>query len=144
MADRQHWTAAQVVEALTKNKGMVYYAAKSLGCSHTTIYNYAKRYASVREVMEAQDGEFVDTAELNLRQAVINGEAWAVLFAVPTHGKGRGYVERQDEEHTWKTYLNLEDYLRSPEVLVIRAADIKPEERVGSLPRQGYVWVDED
>ena len=54
MADKQHWTAAQVVEALTKNKGMVYYAAKSLGCSHTTIYNYAKRYASVREVMEAQ------------------------------------------------------------------------------------------
>ena len=59
-------------------------------------------------------------------------------------GYTRGYVERRDEEHTWKTYLNLEDYLRSPEVLVIRAADIKPEERVGSLPRQGYVWVDED
>ena len=96
MADRQHWTAAQVVEALTKNKGMVYYAAKSLGCSHTTIYNYAKRYASVREAMEAQDGEFVDTAELKLRQAVINGESWAVLFALRTKGKERGYVERSE------------------------------------------------
>ena len=94
--NKQVFTAAQVVEALTKNKGMVYYAAKSLGCSHTTIYNYAKRYASVREAMEAQDGEFVDTAELKLRQAVINGEAWAVLFALRTKGKERGYVERSE------------------------------------------------
>jgi hypothetical protein len=46
--------------------------------------------------MEAQDGEFVDTAELKLRQAVINGEAWAVLFALRTKGKERGYVERQE------------------------------------------------
>lgn len=96
MADKPHFTAAQMIDALTKNKGMVYYAAKSLGCSHQTVYNYAKRYASVREAMEAQDGEFVDTAELKLRQAVINGEAWAVLFALRTKGKERGYVERQE------------------------------------------------
>ena len=114
MADRQHWTAAQVVEALTKNKGMVYYAAKSLGCSHTTIYNYAKRYASVREVMEAQDGEFVDTAELKLRQAVINGEAWAVLFALRTKGTERGYVERSEVTHDFSRMSDeqLRNYIR--------------------------------
>lgn len=36
----------------------------------------------------------------------------------------------------------LDDYLKRPDVLVIRAKDIKPEERTGSVPRQGYVWMD--
>ena len=36
------------------------------------------------------------------------------------------------------------DGVASDEVLVIRADEIKPEERTGRLPRQGYVWVDEE
>lgn len=42
-----------------------------------------------------------------------------------------------------KDYLDLDAYLASGAACVIRAEEIKPEERVGSLPRQGYVWVDE-
>jgi hypothetical protein len=40
-----------------------------------------------------------------------------------------------------KGYHTLDQYLNQPDVLVIRAADIKPEERTGDLPEQGYVWV---
>lgn len=39
-------------------------------------------------------------------------------------------------------YLSLEEYEALDEVLIIRADDIKPEERVGIMPEQGYVWVD--
>lgn len=38
--------------------------------------------------------------------------------------------------------ISLKDYLKSPEVKVIYAKDIKPEEREGDVPAQGYVWVD--
>ena len=48
MADRPHYTAAQVIAALNHTKGMVYLAAKHLGCSHETITNYCKRYPSVQ------------------------------------------------------------------------------------------------
>lgn len=34
----------------------------------------------------------------------------------------------------------LEEYLTDPEVLAIYAEDIKPEERQGEVPEQGYVW----
>jgi hypothetical protein len=34
------------------------------------------------------------------------------------------------------------DYCKRKDVLVIRAKEIKPEEYSGSVPRQGYVWVD--
>lgn len=39
-----------------------------------------------------------------------------------------------------KEYKTVEEYVKSDGVLVIRAADIKPEERVGSLREEGYVW----
>lgn len=37
---------------------------------------------------------------------------------------------------------SLEEYLKREDVLFIPASDIKPEERIGSVPEQGYVWRD--
>ena len=52
------------------------------------------------------------------------------------------YAERGDPERSYAPYVPLDKYLASGEVLVIRADEIKPQERVGSLPEQGYVWID--
>ncbi len=38
--------------------------------------------------------------------------------------------------------MPLEEYLAREDVLVIRAEDIKPAERVGDVPEQGFVWRD--
>jgi hypothetical protein len=38
------------------------------------------------------------------------------------------------------THQTLDDYCKNADVLVIRAADIKPNERKGDVPEQGYVW----
>lgn len=37
---------------------------------------------------------------------------------------------------------SLAAYRKEPDVLIIRKADIKPEERQGELRASGYVWVD--
>ena len=52
------------------------------------------------------------------------------------------YVEEQAAKFAFREYQALTDYLESPEVLVVRAEEIKPEERSGDIPQQGYVWVD--
>lgn len=41
----------------------------------------------------------------------------------------------------WGKYLTLEQYLKSKDVKFIYAKDIKPSEREGDVPEQGYVWV---
>lgn len=41
-----------------------------------------------------------------------------------------------------KDCQKLDDYLASGKACVIRAEEIKPEERQGELPQQGYMWVD--
>lgn len=39
-------------------------------------------------------------------------------------------------------HVTLDEYVTHPNVLVIRAEDIKPDERIGTVPVQGYVWRD--
>lgn len=95
---KQRYTVKQVTAALVKTKGLVYLAARDLGCEPATIHNYAKRYAVVRETLVTARGEVVDVAEAALYKAILAGEQWAVLFALRTQGKGRGYVERVEQE----------------------------------------------
>jgi len=77
---------------------MVYLAAEALGCSHQTVYNYAKRYKSVQEAIDRNRGHVIDTAEVALYRAILAGEHWAVTFALKTIGKDRGYTERSEQE----------------------------------------------
>lgn len=51
------------------------------------------------------------------------------------------YRERPSEGFSPFEYKTLGDYLKT-DILVIYAKDIKPEERVGDVPRQGYIWQD--
>jgi hypothetical protein len=50
------------------------------------------------------------------------------------------YIESPHPLYSWPEYVPLEDHLKREDVLVIRADDIKPEERTGTVPEQGYVW----
>ena len=38
--------------------------------------------------------------------------------------------------------ISLDEYKQSGKALFIRKEDIKPEEREGNIPQQGYVWMD--
>jgi len=96
MPTQQKFTAEQMVAALIETRGMVYHAANRLGCSAQTVYNYVKRYATVRRAKEQAEGMMLDNAELALNSAILGGQPWAVMFVLKTKGKQRGYVERQE------------------------------------------------
>lgn len=97
MADKLHFTAAQVIAALQETKGMVFLAAKRLGCTPETLQRYCKRYPTVQAAKDAERGEMVDTAELKLWQSIQNGEAWGIAYCLSRLGKDRGYVERTEQ-----------------------------------------------
>lgn len=57
--------------------------------------------------------------------------------------KTRGYIEEAQTAYSWRGDLvTLEEYINLEYVKIIWAADIKPEERKGELPRRGWVWID--
>lgn len=57
---------------------------------------------------------------------------------------GGHYVEHGDPSAKWGCYeyRTLDQYMKSDEAHFIFSADIKPEERKGTIPAQGYVWID--
>ena len=87
---------SRIVEAVKKNGGALYLAARELGCSPQTIYNRMKTSPAIQQAIENSRGEVVDYAEQKLRLAILNGEPWAIGMALKTIGKSRGYVERQE------------------------------------------------
>lgn len=76
-----------------------------------------------------------DGVEIPREEALIPGKGQAK----GTHSK---YAEEPDNTFSFNKYTTLEEYLKKDNVLVIYDKDIKPEERVGKVPNQGYVWVD--
>jgi len=90
------YTSEAIIEALKSVNGMVYLAARKLGCEPKTIYNRAKQVQEVQRAIEDSRGELVDIAEQKLRGAVLDREPWAVALVLKTLGKSRGYVERQE------------------------------------------------
>lgn len=90
------YTQEAMIRAIEASNGMVYVAAKKLGCAANTVYSYAKRYPAVQKAIDEQRGILLDTAELALLKAITHGEGWAVCFTLKTLGKQRGFVERQE------------------------------------------------
>ncbi len=90
------YTNAQIEAALRETHGMLWIAAKRLGCSPNTLKARVTQSAGIRDIIEHERGLMGDTAELKLYQAIQNGEQWGIQFYLRTQGKDRGYVERQE------------------------------------------------
>lgn len=93
----------ELIDALKKTKGMVYIAAKTLGCDPDTILNRARKEPAIAAELKAQRGEVVDTAELKLLQAINDGQPWAIALMLKTQGKDRGYTEKSEVHHSGGT-----------------------------------------
>ena len=68
-----------------------------------------------------------------------------VFYSTPIEERGNlkgGYVERPTTTYSFYKYQTLDEYVMSGKAVFIYAADIKPEERKGDVPQQGYVWAD--
>lgn len=92
------YSTKQIIQAIDAAGGMVYLAARTLGCAPATIYKRMNRNPDIDQVIKDKRGEFIDVAESALKRAVLAGEAWAVCFTLKTVGRDRGYVERREVE----------------------------------------------
>lgn len=96
----ERYTADQVAEALIKARGLVTAAARILECDPSTVRHYIKRYATVAAALTEARAGILDMTEARLFQAIDKGEPWAIALTLRTIGKDRGYVEKQEVQHT--------------------------------------------
>ena len=64
--------------------------------SFQAMYQRMGKHVELREIAENSREEMIDIAETALKKGCLQGEGWAVCFALKCLAKDRGYVERPD------------------------------------------------
>ena len=91
-------TAEEVANAIRDANGMVSAAARKLGVTRKTVYNYINKYVTVKEALADARESLLDMTEAELFKAIKAGNVTAIMFTLKTIGKDRGYVERSQHE----------------------------------------------
>ena len=85
-------TKAAVIQALQTYKGLLSLAARALGVTPQTLWNYRKRWPELEQVIADAEEEMLDTAELALYGKIAAGDLKAIMFYLKTKGNKRGYT----------------------------------------------------
>ena len=93
-------SVARFKEIIIQEKGNVKNIAKALGVAYTTVYHWAKDHNLKSTFAKARELK-LDELEAVAHQRAISGKSDACLiFMLKTQGKSRGYVEKQEIDHT--------------------------------------------
>lgn len=94
------YTITEMVDALTKTRGMKTLAAKQLGCAYNTIVSYMEKYPEVAQAAVDAHENMLDAVELKLFERCMQNDITAIIFTLKTQGRKRGYIEKQEQEHS--------------------------------------------
>lgn len=90
----------RVASVLQETHGNASAAARILGCHPQTVRAYCRRYPEVQAARDEGEERMLDSAESSLLKCIERGDGWAVCFSLKTKGSKRGYIEKQQVEHS--------------------------------------------
>ncbi len=88
--------------ALEKSLGIVTTACKAVGISRETHYEWLNTDPAYKQAVEALQDVVLDFAESALYKQIKEGSPTSTIFLLKTKGRKRGYIEKQEVEHTVK------------------------------------------
>lgn len=89
-----------MIEILKKSMGNVTIACSKVGISRITHYEWFNKDIEYKKQVEEIYELVLDFAESALHRGIKDGNMSAVFFFLKCKGKGRGYIERQELEHS--------------------------------------------
>lgn len=92
----------KLLEALEKSLGVVTTACKASGIPRSSHYVWLAKDKKYKAAVEELQGVAIDFVESKLFKLIEGGSDAATIFYLKTKGKVRGYVERQQFEHTFE------------------------------------------
>lgn len=93
-------TKNALIEALGQTLGVVTSACKIVGVDRTTFYKYLNEDAKFAQQVKDIQEVAIDFAESKLYEQIKDNNTTATIFYLKTKGKNRGYVEKQEIEHS--------------------------------------------
>jgi DNA invertase Pin-like site-specific DNA recombinase len=92
-------TVAQVIEAIDEY-GFITQSARALGISRRHLHRLINKHPTIKEAVEDAKERMKDLAESKLKQGIEEGNPTLIIFYLKTQAKDRGYIERQEFEHS--------------------------------------------
>lgn len=120
----------RMLGALEKSLGVVTTASKIAGIDRTMHYRWMKDDPQYRQSVNEIEDIAIDFAEAKLHKLIEGGDTSATIFFLKTKAKKRGYIERQEHDHTTKG-----DKIEQSPIIVANqeTADLLKELRSGKL-----------
>ena len=100
MARTNGFTAQQFIDAIPGTGGIVATIAKRVGCVWRTAKKYIDTYPTVQDAYMDECEAVLDLAESVVIEAINDRDMQMVRYYLSTKGKHRGYVDKQEVEHS--------------------------------------------
>lgn len=91
----------KMLEALEKSLGIVTDACKKVKINRDTHYEWMKKDPQYKAAVDSLSDLAIDFAESKLHTSIRNGSDTAIIFYLKTKGKKRGYIEKQEIDHSF-------------------------------------------
>jgi len=91
------------IEILGKKAGNITETCRAVNIDRATYYDWIKKDADFAEKCDAVKESLLDFMESQLLKNIQAGKEASLIFALKCQGKRRGYVERQQIEHSGET-----------------------------------------
>lgn len=89
-----------LILALEQTLGVVTHACQKTGVNRKTFYDWLQQDPEFRQQVEDINNVVLDFAESKLYSQIKENNTTATIFFLKTKGKHRGYVEKQEIEHS--------------------------------------------
>lgn len=93
-------TKKALIEAMQKNLGVVSAACRAVGIDRSTFYLYVKTDPVFAESVKDVEDIALDFVESKAYEQIKEGNTSMIIFYLKTKGRRRGYIERQEVEHS--------------------------------------------
>lgn len=90
----------ELAEQLKKDRGNVAATARRYGVSRTAIHNKIQRHPKLQQALAEARETMLDNAESMLYKKALDGSTPELIFFLKTQGKSRGYIEKQELDHS--------------------------------------------
>lgn len=99
-------TKKAMIIALEESLGVVTMAAKAVGIDRCTHYSWYNKDPEYKAAVDALTDIPLDFAENKLHSLIEKGDTAATIFFLKTKGRKRGYIEKQEVEHTGEIVID--------------------------------------
>ena len=115
MSDRTKMTIKKkkelFLEMFKKSGGNISESCKKINISRETFYRWCRTNKKFKKQVEELKESLIDFAESVLMKKIKDGDTTSIIFFLKTKGKSRGYVEKQEIEHSGSIEEKIHIYL---------------------------------